>query len=93
MASEGYPSIDGTAMTLGEAITLPDGILNADNTEKPLLFIAGARCKDGTWVNSGGRVLGVTAMADDVEKARSGAYDALTKINFKGAHWRKDIGS
>ncbi len=93
MASEGYPSIDGSKMTLGEAISLPDNALNASNADRNLVFMAGAKCENGVWVNSGGRVLGVTSLADNIEQARNDAYEMLSRITFKGAHWRRDIGS
>ena len=88
MASGGYPETHGTGMTLEQEITLPD--MSNDNA---CLFIAGAKKKDGAWVNSGGRVLGVTALGATREEARAKAYEAIGQIKFKGAHWRTDIAS
>lgn len=87
MTSEGYPETFGTGMRLGETITLPENL--NDNT---MIFIAGAKKKEGAWVNSGGRVLGVTALGANIEEARKNAYDTIGKIKFNGAHWRTDIG-
>jgi len=89
MASEGYPSTDGREMTLRQPITLPE---DSSNDNAPLLFFAGAQRSGGTWVNTGGRVLGVTALGKNTEEARRKAYDTVTKITFNGAHWRADIG-
>jgi phosphoribosylamine--glycine ligase len=43
-------------------------------------------------VTAGGRVLGVTAVADSLEQALSRAYDALGEIHFEGMYYRRDIG-
>lgn len=93
MTSEGYPETLGTGMRLGETVELPDNLLSPRANDNSLLFIAGAAKKDGVWKNTGGRVLGVTAIGDDLEDARHKAYDCLEKIHFNGAHWRTDIGT
>jgi phosphoribosylamine--glycine ligase len=46
----------------------------------------------GNVVTNGGRVLGVTALADDLHAARDLANAACEKIHFEGAFWRHDIG-
>jgi phosphoribosylamine--glycine ligase len=43
-------------------------------------------------VTDGGRVLGVTAIGDDLSQARERAYAAVRAIRFQGAHYRHDIG-
>ena len=86
MVSEGYPDIDGKGMRLGEKIDI-----EADN-DNACLFFAGVSKRNDVWINSGGRVLGVTALGDDVEQARQRAYAQIEKIKFSGAHWRTDIG-
>ena len=73
-------------MRLGEKMDIP---AVADNT---LLFISGAKKKNDQWVNSGGRVIGVTALGATMDEARTRAYTTVEKIHFQGAHWRKDIG-
>ncbi|TAL28311.1 MAG: phosphoribosylamine--glycine ligase [Alphaproteobacteria bacterium] len=92
MASEGYPETFGTGMTLGQKIDLPENMLNHNVNDNGLLFVMGAKKKDGRWTNEGGRVLGVTALAGTMEEARDIAYRTISAIRFKGAHWRKDIG-
>lgn len=88
MASEGYPETSGAGMRFGQTIDVPESFTN-DNS---FLFIMGAAKKEGGWVNTGGRVLGVTAFGATIEEARKRAYDTVDTIHFDGAHWRKDIG-
>jgi phosphoribosylamine--glycine ligase len=45
----------------------------------------------GALVTAGGRVLGVTALGDDLATARARAYEAVGDITIAGAHWRTDI--
>ena len=57
------------------------------------VFHAGtARAGEGI-VTNGGRVLGVTAWAEDLPAARHAAYVAVEKIHFDGAHFRRDIAA
>ena len=56
------------------------------------VFIAGAKLKDGQLVTSGGRVLGVTAVADSLREAIGRAYENVDKIGFEKSFYRKDIG-
>jgi len=44
-------------------------------------------------LSTGGRVLGVTATAEDLSRAIARAYSAVGKINFEGMHFRRDIGA
>jgi phosphoribosylamine--glycine ligase len=45
------------------------------------------------FVTNGGRVLGVTGLGATIKEAIDKTYQALTKINFEGMHYRKDIGN
>ena len=81
MASGGYPK----SYKSGFEITVEDG-MKAD------IYFAGAKGADGRLVTAGGRVLGVTAVADDLASAINIAYENVKKVNFEGAHYRKDIG-
>lgn len=93
MTSGGYPSIDNTPMVLGEGIDLPQDLLEGSLSDSHL-FLAGVSKNDsGQMVNSGGRVLGVTVTADSMEEARVKAYQQIEKIQFKGMHFRRDIGA
>nr|MBF0221088.1 phosphoribosylamine--glycine ligase [Desulfobulbaceae bacterium] len=66
--------------------------LNSDFGEDLVVFHAGTALKDGQVVSAGGRVLGVTSIADTLEKAISRAYAAVAKISWDGCFYRKDIG-
>ena len=57
-----------------------------------VVFHAGTSQKSGKVVTSGGRVLGVTAMADTIESAINRAYSVVHMIKFDGMHYRSDIG-
>ena len=80
MASEGYPGKYET----GYEITLP-----ADSSR---IFVAGAKIKDGKLVTGGGRVLGVTEVADTLAEAVDKAYETVKTVSFANAYYRKDIG-
>ncbi|MEK7483003.1 MAG: phosphoribosylglycinamide synthetase C domain-containing protein, partial [Planctomycetota bacterium] len=87
LTSEGYAAIDETPMRLGETISLPQ-----TTPESPIIFFAGVqRNTSGNLVNSGGRVLGVTALGNSLESARKKVYPFIQQIHFRGVHWRKDI--
>jgi phosphoribosylamine--glycine ligase len=58
-----------------------------------MVFHAGTAEQDGVTVTAGGRVLGVTARAETLEASISRAYDAVDRIHFADAHFRRDIGA
>jgi phosphoribosylamine--glycine ligase len=55
------------------------------------VFQAGTKTVDGNLVTSGGRVLGVTAIGNDIPSAQKLAYEAVDKIKFEGSYCRRDI--
>jgi phosphoribosylamine-glycine ligase len=57
------------------------------------VYIAGAELHDNTLRTSGGRVLSVTGMAEDLPGARRKAYEAVERIEFEGKYYRRDIGA
>lgn len=83
MASGGYPD----AYEKGKVITGLDDVL-----ENVCVFHAGTAEQDGKVVTSGGRVLGVTAIADDLQSAIARAYEQVEKIDFEKKQFRTDIG-
>ena len=85
MASQGYPG----SYQKGLIITGLDEVKPLHNVE---VFHAGTALKDNTVVTSGGRVLGVTALGNNIEEAIGSAYDAVSRIHWEGAYYRKDIG-
>jgi phosphoribosylamine---glycine ligase len=84
MASGGYP---GT-FEVGKKIS---GLDEAGAVEGVKVFHAGTSKRDGAFYTAGGRVLGVSARAAELETAVSKAYEACGKIRFDGAHYRRDI--
>jgi phosphoribosylamine--glycine ligase len=55
------------------------------------VFHAGTKLDNGRVLSDGGRVLGVTALGDTLADAKKRAYEAVSKISFRGAHFRTDI--
>jgi phosphoribosylamine--glycine ligase len=84
MASGGYP---GT-FDVGKKIS---GLEEAGAVEGVKVFHAGTAKRDGDFYTAGGRVLGVTARAAELETAVQRVYAACEKVRFEGAHYRKDI--
>ena len=83
LASEGYPQ----KYEKGFEITLPEK-LPADTQ----VFVAGAKRENGRLLTNGGRVLGVTATAEDLPAAIDKAYAAVPLVHFDHSFYRKDIG-
>jgi phosphoribosylamine---glycine ligase len=86
MASGGYP---GT-FEAGKKII---GLEDASKLEGVKVFHAGTTARDGGYYTAGGRVLGVTARAAELQTAVDRAYSAAAKIGYEGAHYRKDIAA
>jgi len=84
MASGGYPG----DYEKGKKIT---GLEEAQKLKDVMVFHAGTSAKNGDIVTSGGRVLGVTAMGADIADAKARAYEAVDKIKFENAYFRRDI--
>jgi phosphoribosylamine--glycine ligase len=84
MASEGYPG----DYTKGHPIR---GLAEAAEVPDVKVFHAGTALKDGQAVTSGGRVLGVTALGNNIAQAKLQAYTAVKCIRWDGAWCRKDI--
>ena len=82
LASAGYP----VSYSKGYEITIPADVL-------PHVYVAGAAEKDGKLVTSGGRVLGVTAVADTLRAARDEAYAMADRIEFENKYCRRDIAA
>jgi phosphoribosylamine--glycine ligase len=86
LASRGYPG----KPEQGKVIT---GIDAAETRGGVKVFHAGTKFQDFHLLSTGGRVLGVTATAEDLPRAIARAYSAASKINFEGMHFRRDIGA
>jgi len=85
MASGGYPGPSAKGKTIS-------GLGEASRSPNVKVFHAGTAPSGDAIVTNGGRVLGVTALGADLWKARAAAYEAVEKIRFDGAHYRRDIG-
>ena len=79
MASNGYPKKYET----GKELTIP---------ENKNIFVAGAKKSGEKLLTAGGRVLGVTEIADTLEEAIKKSYETVTTVHFDNAFYRKDIG-
>jgi phosphoribosylamine---glycine ligase len=84
LASAGYPG----KVETGKAIT---GLTDAEQVSGVKVFHAGTARQGSSIVTSGGRVLGVTAIAPSLDAAAASAYVAAAKIHFDGMRYRKDI--
>lgn len=81
MASEGYP----LEYKKGFDINIPKDIIER-------VYFAGVKKENEKLLTNGGRVLGITNIADTLEKAIKLSYEDAKQISFEGAYYRKDIG-
>ncbi|WP_432477720.1 phosphoribosylamine--glycine ligase [Nocardioides sp. GXQ0305] len=86
MASAGYPASSSS----GDVIT---GVEAAESRPGVHVIHAGTAERDGDLVTSGGRVLAVVGLGDDVAAARDAAYAGVAAIDFPGAQHRTDIAA
>ena len=82
MASAGYPQ----SYEKGFPMTIPEDIA-------PDVYVAGAKLSDGKLLTNGGRVLGVTSIAETLEDAIKESYAKVERIHFDNAYYRHDIGA
>ena len=85
MASKGYPDEYETGK---EILGIREAEMNG-----AIVFHAGTKNDNGKILSAGGRVLGVTAIGDGLQKTIEKTYDAVKKISFDGAYFRTDIGT
>ncbi|RJP25072.1 MAG: phosphoribosylamine--glycine ligase [Candidatus Abyssobacteria bacterium SURF_5] len=85
LASGGYPG----KYKKGMRIT---GLENARKVAGAIVFHAGTELKDGQVVTDGGRVIGATALGEDIPSAIERAYQCAETIRFEGRYFRSDIG-
>lgn len=83
MAAAGYPG----------SYAKGSPIRNCDKVTTAKVFHAGTSLDSaGQLVSAGGRVLGVTALGDDVAAAQAAAYEGVKQIDWQDSYYRKDIG-
>lgn len=85
LASEGYPEHYEKGYPI-------EGLDKFAGNDGYYVFHAGTRFENGKVVTSGGRVLGVVALGDDLRKARANAYAATEWVSFANKYKRNDIG-
>ena len=86
LASKGYPG----KPEVGKVISGYEGVEALGGVK---IFHAGTRVEDHQLLTAGGRVMGVTAIAEDLPSAIQRAYAGVSKLQFEGMHYRKDIGA
>jgi phosphoribosylamine--glycine ligase len=84
LASRGYPETSSSGDVITGLERVPEGVE---------VTHAGTRSRNGEVVTAGGRVLNVTALADDTRSAREHAYAAADVIAFEGRQLRRDIAA
>ena len=80
-ASKGYPE----RYEKGFPLKIPRSVQNN-------VYVAGAALKYGALVTNGGRVVGCTAVEDDLAEAIKSAYAIADQVHFDNAYCRRDIG-
>lgn len=81
MASKGYPE----SYEKGFEMTIPETVADS-------VYVAGAKLEGGKLLTNGGRVLGVTSVADSLDEAIKLSYQKVDEIKFENSYCRKDIG-
>ena len=85
MASKGYPGKYEKGKTI-------EGLQIAAQIRDIVVFHAGTTVAGGQLVTDGGRVLGVTGLGENIQKAIEKTYEAVQSITWEGAYYRTDIG-
>ena len=86
LASRGYPAKYEIDLAI-------EGLQRVASMEDIIVFHAGTKLSNsGEVVTSGGRVLGVTARGETLEKALGRCYSAINQIKWEGMQYRRDIG-
>ena len=86
LSARGYPG----PYEKGKVIS---GLKDTAELKDTIVFHAGTKKQGSAIVTSGGRVLGVTSLGQNIEKAVQNAYAAVKKISFDGCFFRRDIGA
>lgn len=85
LASNGYPGEYKKGLPIS-------GIVDAEKMGDVVVFHAGTTIHNNQIVTNGGRVLGITAVANSLKSALDKAYAAVKLIHFEGMLYRTDIG-
>jgi len=85
LASGGYPG----SYEKGKPIMGLEKLFSLNNV---FPFCAGVKRGDSSLITDGGRVVGITAVGDNLNKAAQQAYRAIDKVHFERMYYRRDIG-
>jgi phosphoribosylamine--glycine ligase len=85
MASNGYPGNYDKGKVIG-------GLEDVERMKDVFVFHAATASEGGKVLTSGGRVLGVTGLGENIPEAIKTTYQAVSKITWDGVHYRTDIG-
>lgn len=86
LSAEGYPGVQGQLIKKGDAVKVES--LSQD----AFFFPAGVAEKDGVLLTNGGRICGITVVGESLKNIIPKVYSEINKVQFKGAHYRRDIG-
>ncbi len=86
ISAKGYPEDYPKGMEI-------TGIEEAESFDRVKVFQAGTKIENNKLLSTGGRVLCVTAVDDDLQKAQKKAYEAVAKIKMENSYFRRDIGA
>lgn len=86
MAAPGYPGNYPKGLPI-------NGVDAANGLADAMVFQAGTKQVEGQLKTSGGRVLAVSALGEEIGVALAKAYEGVRRITFEGAHFRRDIGN
>ncbi len=86
ISAKGYPEDYPKGMEI-------KGIDKAENNSDVKVFQAGTKIENNALLSNGGRVLCVTALGENLQKAQNKTYEAVLKIDMKNSYFRRDIGA
>lgn len=86
VASENYPASPVTGDAIG-------GLADAEAVDGVHVLHAGTKLSEDQLVSSGGRVVSVVGLGDDLAKARANTYAGVEKVTLRGSHFRPDIAA
>ncbi len=86
-AAKGYPGLFGEEIEKGQFITTQKNL-----GDQSKIIFSGVKKINENFFTNGGRVLGVTSWGKNKSEALQTCYESLEKVQFKGEHFRKDIG-
>jgi len=87
-AAQGYPGLFGEKIESGKTI-----VLNEEAAKNSQFYFAGVSENASGLYSSGGRVLGLTVLAESISEVQKLAYQKIKEVSFEGEQFRTDIGA